>query len=226
MISKSQKERAQKVIPGGTKKKGELLKDSKWPQKVKKKERKKNYPRRNDKKESSSKSLNDVNKSKRKTAKDYPRRNEKKGELLRPSGDLIRIGSKIAIQTINMFLSRTLSLLNYQHKLPQLLTSTIRKHTWTIRNTMECDATAWLVDFPNPYSHRHRGRNPFAQHLNYPKIDSSTNDYPKTTLTFFAFCRTVRKCVKALSENYPTKYGIFFWLSETRKKLSESCSVL
>ena len=165
MTSKNQKERAQKTIPGGTK---------------------------------------------------------KKGELLRPSGDLIRIGSKIAIQTINMFLSRTLSLLNYQHKLPQLLTSTIRKHTWTIRNTMECDATAWLVDFPNPYSHRHRGRNPFAQHLNYPKINSSTKDYPKTTLIFFAFYRTLRKCVKALSENYPTKYGNLFWLSETRKKLSGS----
>ena len=52
---------------------------------------------------------------------------------------------------------------------------------------MECDATAWLVDFPNPYSHRHRGRNPFAQHLNYPKINSSTKDYPKTTLIYF-FC--------------------------------------
>ena len=75
---------------------------------------------------------------------------------------------------------------------------------------MECDATAWLVDFPNPYSHRQLGRNPFAQHQNYPKIDSSTKDYPKTTLTFFAFCRTVRKCVKALSENYPTKWCTFF----------------
>ena len=75
---------------------------------------------------------------------------------------------------------------------------------------MECDATAWLVDFPNPCSHRQLGRNPFAQHQNYPKIDSSTKDYPKTTLTFFAFCRTVRKCVKALSENYPTKWCTFF----------------
>ena len=64
--------------------------------------------------------------------------------------------------------------------------------------------------FPNPYSHRQLGRNPFAQqHLNYPKIDSSTNDYPKTSLTCFAFCRTVRKCVKALSENYPTKWWFF-----------------
>ena len=74
---------------------------------------------------------------------------------------------------------------------------------------MECDA-AWLVYFANPYSHRHLGRSPFAQHWNYPKIDSSTKDYPKTTLTFFAFCRTVRKCVKALSENYPTKWCTFF----------------
>ena len=49
MTSKSQKDRAQKTIPGGTKTK-----------------------------ESSSKSLNDVKKSKRKSAKNYPRRNEKK----------------------------------------------------------------------------------------------------------------------------------------------------
>ena len=63
------------------------------------------------------------------------------------------------------------------------------------------DATAWLVDFPNPYSHRQLGRNPLAQHQNYPKIDSSTNDYPITTFTFF--------CVKALSENYPTKWWVF-----------------
>ena len=76
---------------------------------------------------------------------------------------------------------------------------------------MGCYATAWLVDFPNPYSHRQLGRNPFAQHQNYPKIDSSTKDYPKTTLTFFAFGRDVRKCVKALSENYPTKWGILFY---------------
>ena len=65
--------------------------------------------------------------------------------------------------------------------------------------------------FPNPYSHRQLGRNPFAQqHLNYPKIDSSTKDYPKTTLTFIAFCRTLRKCVKALSENYPKNLHLFF----------------
>ena len=37
MISKSQKERAQKVFPGGTRKKGELRKVSKWHQKVRKK---------------------------------------------------------------------------------------------------------------------------------------------------------------------------------------------
>ena len=88
---------------------------------------------------------------------------------------------------------------------------------------MECDATAWLVDFPNPYSHRHRGRNPFAQHLNYPKIDSSTNDYPKTTLTFVAFCRTVRKCVKALSENYPTKWCRFFMTIRNAKITIRKC---
>ena len=73
---------------------------------------------------------------------------------------------------------------------------------------MECYATAWLVDFPNPYSHRQLGRNPFAQHQNYTKIDGSTKAYPKRTLTFFAFCQSVRKCVKALSEKYPTKWGI------------------
>ena len=83
---------------------------------------------------------------------------------------------------------------------------------------MECDATAWLVDFLNPYSHRHRGRNPFAQHLNYPKIDSSTKDYPKTTLIFFAFYRTLRKCVKALSENYSTKYWNFCLTIRNAKK--------
>ena len=47
--SKNKKERAQKVIPGGTKKK-----------------------------DSSAKSLNDIKKSKRKIAKSYPRRHEKK----------------------------------------------------------------------------------------------------------------------------------------------------
>ena len=88
---------------------------------------------------------------------------------------------------------------------------------------MECDATAWLVDFPNPYSHRQLGRNPFAQHQNYPKIDSSTKDYPKTTLTFFAFCRTVRKCVKALSENYPTKWWRFFSTIRIPKNTIRKC---
>ena len=48
--SKHKKERAQKVIPGGTRKK-----------------------------DSSAKSLNDIKKSKRKSAKSYPRRHEKKG---------------------------------------------------------------------------------------------------------------------------------------------------
>ena len=56
MTSTSQKERAQKVIPGGT-----------W------------------KKDSSAKSLNDINKSKRKSANSYPRRHEKKGELRKVS---------------------------------------------------------------------------------------------------------------------------------------------
>ena len=56
MMSTSQKERARNTIPGGT-----------------------------EKKESSSKSLNDIKTSKRKSANNYPRRREKKGELLKGS---------------------------------------------------------------------------------------------------------------------------------------------
>ena len=61
--SNNEKERAQKVIPGGTNKKGELRKVSKWHQKVKKKERKKLSPEAREKKDSSAKSLNDIKKS-------------------------------------------------------------------------------------------------------------------------------------------------------------------
>ena len=43
------------------------------------------YPQRNEKKQSSSKSLIDVKKTKRKSVKNYPRRNEKKGELFKVS---------------------------------------------------------------------------------------------------------------------------------------------
>ena len=71
MTSKSQKERAQKVIPGGTKKRGELRKVSKWYQKAKKKDRKKLSPEAREKKESSAKSLNDIKKSKRKSTWDF-----------------------------------------------------------------------------------------------------------------------------------------------------------
>ena len=65
MTSKIQKERAQEVIPGGTKKKETSSKPLIDIKKPKRKSAKKNYPRRNEKKkDSSSKSLNDVSKSK------------------------------------------------------------------------------------------------------------------------------------------------------------------
>ena len=54
-------------------------------QQIKKKERKQLSPEARKKKESSSKSLNDVKKTKRKSVKNYPRRNEKKGELFKVS---------------------------------------------------------------------------------------------------------------------------------------------
>ena len=76
MISNSQKERAQKVIPGGTRKTDSSAKSLNDIKKSKSKSAK-NYPRRHDKKkESSAKSLNDIKKSKRKGAKSYPRRHE------------------------------------------------------------------------------------------------------------------------------------------------------
>ena len=122
MTSQIQKERGQtKTIPGGTTKKRIAL-QSLWMTSKRQKER-----------------------AQKKTILGGTK---KKRELLRPSGDLIRIGSKIAIQTINMFLSRTLSLLNYQHKLLQLLTSTIRKHTWTIRNTMDLQKRKSAKSYP------------------------------------------------------------------------------
>ena len=65
-ISKNKNERAQTVIPGGTKKKGELLK-SLNDMNAKKKERKKLSPEAREKKESSVKSLNAIKKSKRKS---------------------------------------------------------------------------------------------------------------------------------------------------------------
>ena len=64
MTSKSQKDRAQKKYPQRNDKKGELFKVSEWRQTVKKKERKKWSPEARQKnKESSSKPLNDINKS-------------------------------------------------------------------------------------------------------------------------------------------------------------------
>ena len=63
MISKSEKERTQKVIPGGTRKKDSSAKSLNDIKKSKKKERNKLSPEAREKKDSFAKSLNDIKKS-------------------------------------------------------------------------------------------------------------------------------------------------------------------
>ena len=60
---------------------------------------------------------------------------------------------------------------------------------------------------------------PRRHHQNYyPIFNSFAKDYPKPCWRIFAFCRTLRKCEKALSENYPTNCWFFFWTIRTSKK--------
>ena len=196
MTSKSQKERAQKHIPGGAKKKGELLKASKWHQKVKKKERNKLSPEERKQKKNSSDLLATSFVS-------VPRSQYKQ--------------STCSYQESYRFSTTNT---NYHNCSPQLS-----------ENIHEISEIQWNVMPPRGWS---TSLIPTLIATEAATISPSIWTIRKSAVPrkairkrlwfCFAFYRTLRKCVKALSENYPTKYGICLLTIRNAKKLSESFS--